>query len=280
MTSHFEQDTYLARVDRAEKPARAMYEEWLQKVWKGDTRELRRGRYFQQQRDLQTAFDSSPFLTDVRRSLPDWSMEYQQVTGVPLFTGAPPTIDLKLKPWESFLSRTWRHNVHNNGNWPNTPPDGWLTPDCWFEELWDIVRTRLVVRYLDGVQFLANRLANLGKQHTLLVELKTHAQEWGYYAMHVTVPQTFDVQTLNYEGVETRKSMVEMQLTTELQEAIGLLTHGYFETRREEEAPQDQKWQWDYRSAEFTPYYLGHLLHYLEGMIMRVRDEVPKGDDA
>lgn len=280
MTSHFQQDIYLAPARRKVKPARSMYEEWLKEAWEGDRRELRRGRYLQQQRDLRTAFDSSPFLADVRRKLPEWSTDYQRQNGVPLFTGAHPTIDLNLKSWKSFLSRTWRHNVHNNPNWPDPPPDGWLTPNRWFEGLWDIVRTRLVVRYLDGVQFLADCLAKVGKDHDLRVELKTHAQEWGYYAMHITVSQTFDVQTLNYEDVETRSSMVEIQLTTELQETIAILTHGYFETRREEEAPQDQKWQWDYRSAEFTPYYLGHLLHYLEGMIMRVRDEVTKGDDA
>lgn len=35
--------------------------------------------------------------------------------------------------------------------------------------------------------------------------------------------------------------------------------------------PLDIKWQWDYESDEFIPNYLGHILHYIEGMIMEVR---------
>lgn len=257
-------------------PSREEYESWLARVWKGDRRELRKGRYLQQQRDLQQAFEESPFLRLLRDRLLGWSHEYQVETGVPLFNGAPSGIELNLKPWESFLSRTWRTNVHNNANWPEPPSGGWLSPDGWFEGLWDVVRSRVVVRYLDGVQFLADHMSALGKEVGAEVQVWTHAQEYGYYAMHLTVRQDFEVQTLDFEEWETRHTGIELQLTTELQETIGLLTHGYFEKRREARVEPDQKWQWDYKSQEFTPYYLGHLLHYLEGMIMRVREEIKK----
>ena len=261
------------------KPSRDGYEEWLAHVWKGDRRELRQGRYLQQQRDLQEAFDRSEYLAALRERLPVWAGEYQAVHGVPMFDGAPPAIKLVPKLWSSFVSRTWRENVHNNDDWPKPPPGGWLAPDCWFEGLWDIVRTRIVVRYLDGVQFLAQRMAELGDELDIDVYVKTHAQESGYYAMHINVRQEFQVQTLNFAEQETRHSRIEIQLTTHLQETIGHLTHGFFERRREEKADPDQKWQWDYKSPEFTPYYLGHLLHYLEGMIMRVREEIKQPDD-
>lgn len=269
-----------SRRDRPEPPSRDDYEAWLSQVWKGDRRELRKGRYLQQQRDLQQAFDGSDFLIALRERLLGWSTDYQLVRGVPLFTGAPPRIELKLKPWDSFVSRTWRTNVHNNPNWPAPPAGGWLSPDCWFEGLWDVVRSRIVVRYLDGVRFLAERMSDLGKEFDVEVKVWTHAQEYGYYAMHLTVRQDFEVQTLNFADWEVRHSGIEIQLTTDLQETIGQLTHGYFEKRREEKVDPDQKWQWDYKSQEFTPYYLGHLLHYLEGMIMRVREEIrqPDGD--
>lgn len=258
------------------RPALDKYEGWLADVWKGDRRELRRGRYLQQQRDLQQAFEDSKFLKALRDRMLGWSHDYQLKTGVPLFNGAPPAIELKLKPWTSFLSRTWRTNVHNNANWPEAPAGGWLSPDCWFEGLWDVVRSRIVVRYLDGVQFLADRMSELGEEVGTEVQVWTHAQDYGYYAMHLTVRQPFEVQTLNFEEWETRYTGVEIQLTTELQETIGMLTHGYFEKRRETSVDPDQKWQWDYKSQEFTPFYLGHLLHYLEGMIMRVREEIEK----
>ncbi|SOC48674.1 hypothetical protein SAMN05660748_1379 [Blastococcus aggregatus] len=262
-----------------EKPDRSSYEEWLARVWTGDRRELRRGRYLQQQRDLQKAFEESKFFLQLSNRLRDWSLDYEDRKGVPLF-GAPPEIKLELKPWESFLSKTWRANVHNNPNWPAPPADGWLSPDCWFEGLWDVVRCRIVVRYLDGVQELADHMTSLGGEVGADVEVWTHAQDYGYYAMHVTVRQDFRVQTLNFEDEEERFSKIEIQLTTELQETIGSLTHGYFEKRREEKQDPDQKWQWNYQSPEFTPYYLGHMLHYLEGMIMRVREDIGRAPDA
>ena len=262
-----------------EKPDRSDYEQWLARVWTGDRRELRRGRYLQQQRDLQNAFEESKFFTLLENQLRAWSLDYEERKGVPMF-GAWPEVKLEQKPWESFLSRTWRTNVLDNPNWPEPPAGGWLSPDCWFEGLWDVVRTRIVVRYLDGVQFLADRMTELGAAVGAEVRVWTHAQEYGYYAMHVTVRQDFHVQTLNFEVEEERYSKIEIQLTTELQETIGSLTHGYFEKRREEQLDSDNKWQWNYQSPEFTPYYLGHMLHYLEGMIMRVREDVRRTGDV
>jgi hypothetical protein len=266
--------------DPARPPTRPEYETWLARVWKGDRRELRRGRYLQQQRDLMDAFEHSAFFCTMEKHLDGWAGEYEAETGVQLFNGTAPDIGLLLKPWESFLTKTWRINVHENPNWPEQPPDGWLSPDRWFEGMWDVVRGRMVVRYLDGVQFLADKMSELGTKLGVQVNVWTHAQEYGYYAMHLTVHQDFEVQTLNYEDLESRHSRIEIQLTTELQETIGGLTHGYFEKRREEKADPDEKWQWNYKAPEFTPYYLGHMLHYLEGMIMRVREEVrrPEGE--
>lgn len=259
------------------KPGPDDYQDWLGSVWMGDSRELRPGRYLQQQRELQTAFNGSPFMIDLRHLMPEWATRYHEETNVSLFPGEPPAIDLKLKPWESFLSRTWRQNVLWNADWPAPPPGGWWAPDCWFEKLWDIVRTRITVRYLDGVQFLVERITELGHHHGLRVEQRTHAQERGYYAMHVTVSQEFPVQSLDFEKWQKRSSSVEIQLTTELKEVIGDLTHGYFEELREDEGGPNRKWQWDYESPEFAPYYLGHILHYLEGMIMQIRDATNRG---
>ncbi len=260
-------------VDDLYQPNVNQYEQWLRVVWQGDRRELRRGRYLQQQRDLQQAFEDSSFYRGLKGKLLAWSGEYEHRTKCNLLSRGQPEIDLQLKPWESFLSRTWRENVLKNTNWPEPPPGGWYSPDCWFERVRDVVRTRLVVRYLDGVEFLATRLVQHADSVGQDSQLRTHAKEDGYYAMHVIVKQGFEVQTLNFAELEQRCSGVEIQLATELQRTIGELTHEHFQGRRETRPHADKKWQWDYRAPEFTPYYLGHLLHYIEGMIMQVREE-------
>ncbi|KKK63816.1 hypothetical protein LCGC14_2990500, partial [marine sediment metagenome] len=52
-----------------------------------------------------------------------------------------------------------------------------------------------------------------------------------------------------------------------------LLGLGCYDQRRAERPTSNVKWQWDYRSDEFAANYLGHILHYVEGMIIDVRDK-------
>jgi len=69
------------------------------------------------------------------------------------------------------------------------------------------------------------------------------------------------------------KISIELQITTQLQEVIRKLLHNYYEERRIRLKEEDLKWQWDYRSDEFATNYLGHILHYIEGMIMDIREK-------
>ena len=40
---------------------------------------------------------------------------------------------------------------------------------------------------------------------------------------------------------------------------------------------KEKIWQWNYKSDEFAANYLGHILHYVEGMIIEIRDK-KRGD--
>ena len=49
--------------------------------------------------------------------------------------------------------------------------------------------------------------------------------------------------------------------------------HKYYEEKRGKVSlAVERVWQWDYESDEFIPNYLGHRLHYVEGMIMDIRE--------
>jgi hypothetical protein len=61
---------------------------------------------------------------------------------------------------------------------------------------------------------------------------------------------------------------VEIQISTQLAEAITALTHGLYEARREGLSNYSNKsWKWNAKSPEFRSAYIGHGLHLLEGMI-------------
>jgi hypothetical protein len=174
------------------------------------------------------------------------------------------------KSWESFLLKSFRRNVLNNDNWPAPPINGWTLPDNWYVTTHDIVRTTLVVKYLDGVEFLVSELQKLAEKTGTQFSSSLEARDEGYYAAHTYGEVICPVPTAKWDVAETPVQL-EVQITTQLQEVIRRLTHENYEQRRVKDKPSAMPWQWDYAGREFDPNYLGHILHYMEGTIMKVR---------
>jgi ppGpp synthetase/RelA/SpoT-type nucleotidyltranferase len=267
-------DSGEARVEDGKPEVGAEYLDWLDRVWRGDTRELREGRFLHQQGDLRQAFAASPYWREVARRLYDWSTDYRTETDALLFQGAPAVPKLANKPWQSFLSRTWRENVHRNDNWPDPPPGGWWLPDNWFERAWDIVRTRFVVRYMDGVKTLAENLVACAEERRFKLDahVDAEAKADGYYAYHVLVRQPFAVPALDYGGNQERTSYIEIQVMTELAEVVSQLTHPLYETRREAQ-PAEMPALWKEDSDEHEIIALGQQSAKLERDVLRIRKQ-------
>ncbi len=144
-------------------------------------------------------------------------------------------------------------------------------PKEWFTEIKDLVRTKIIVRYLDGVEFLVNKIQSLATNHKFNFSVDFEAREVGYYAAHITL--TNDFRILGIDGAEHKILFsIEIQISTELQEAVKELTHKIYENVRD--LPKNlngKKWQWDNQSLEFKSYYLGHILHYVDGMLLEAR---------
>lgn len=218
------------------------------------------------QRDMQ----ESAFWTDIARRLPEYDEEYYISTGYRLLAGPIP--ELQIKSYKSFLLKTFRKNVLENTGWPESPQGGWYLPDNWYSRINDLIRTIIVVKYLDGVEFLAGRLRALCEEHQLVCRVDFEARESGYYAAHLYVQREFEVPQFDW-NTQAIPMWTEIQLTTQLQETILKLTHRFYEERRQLAQPANEKWQWNYRSDEFAANYLGHILHYVEGMIIEIRDK-------
>lgn len=191
--------------------------------------------------------------------------------------------DLDTKSADSFFSKTYRINVLNNRFWPRHPPrwqgkEQWILPDNWLTEINDIVRTCFVVKYFDGVKYLAAKIKELATKHGLEMETSFEAREEGYYAAHLYVNFEAEVVGLDWrtKKITTR---VELQITTQLQDVIRRMLHQHYEERRMS-FPENKKdeWKWNQKSNEFATNYLGHILHYLEGMIVEIRDR-PKEEN-
>jgi hypothetical protein len=247
----------------------AAYKDWLRTEHGVEVDERAATYYESVALKLREDFERSEFWQRLLVELAEFDAEYQVRTSyVLLMTKDRPRV--LEKSFDSFFLKTFRRNVRDNLGWPNPPKGGWLLPDNWYERVNDIVRTSLVVKYLDGVEFLAEKVVSLASECGLRCTSALEARMEGYYAAHISVRGETVVPKLNWETT-TLRTMNEIQVTTQLQDVIRRLLHRYYDDRRS--APRSQeKWQWEYESDEFLANYLGHILHYVEGMIMEVRE--------
>ena len=250
------------------------YFEWLAKYRNLVITDKMRDHYERIVPKMEYQFKNSPFWTQWLGSLREFNAEYKKDKGYPLLYSLDTPPELKTKPWESFLDKTYRKNVIANPNWPNRPLNGWILPHNWYTQINDIIRTSIVVKYLDGADFLIKKTNQLCKAHNKEdIRCDFEAKQEGYYAVHMYIIEEFEIQSIDWD-TEKIKTTVEIQITTQIQEVIRDLLRKYYEDKRSKILPTSELiWQWNYKSPEFTTYYLGHILHYIEGMIMTAREK-------
>lgn len=213
-------------------------------------------------------------------NLKEYNEEYRLINkGYKLLLESPESIELIIKSFDSLLDKSFRKNILINKNFENPPTEGWILPDNWFSRINDIFRTIIVVKYLDGVEFIVEKLKYYFKQECgKRCKSYFEAREEGYYAAHFYFENEFEVPSIDL-GTESIEISIEIQITTQLQELIRILLHKYYEEKRLKTPEEIRKWQWDYKSNEFATNYLGHILHYIEGMIMDIREKISKEEE-
>lgn len=225
---------------------------------------------------IKDKFKNSDFWIELGKQLNDFQYDYKQKNKrFNLFMKNPKLPELKTKDYDNFYLKTFRKNILENKNPFKEPDNGWILPDNWFYEIKDIVRTCFVVKYLDGVEYLASQINSLCNEFNINCIISYEAKEEGYYAAHLSILQEYDVIDIDWK-TKRIEVWTEIQVTTQLQEIIRKLLHKYYEENREKLKKDDEKWQWNYKSHEFATNYLGHILHYVEGMIMEIRDSEGK----
>ncbi|WP_316174555.1 hypothetical protein [Bradyrhizobium sp. SZCCHNRI1073] len=177
------------------------------------------------------------------------------------------------KPFKSVVDKIYRSNVLYNRQYPLPPKTGLLEPPRLYEQIEDLIRTRLVCKYMDGPRFVCDALKQLCEKGGISNKVREHSNEAGYYAWHFYV--SIPVELMLEGTVVQRNVWVEIQITTQLAEVITALTHELYETRRSAGlVPKSTDWKWEAASKEFRSAYLGHGLHLLEGIIQNLKDDV------
>ena len=246
------------------------YPEWLATAQRVSV-EAHESHYQTVCRDLLEGFSKSPFWIKAVAGLKEVDARYQIEKKYPLISAAAP--DLVIKPWSSFLHKTYRRNVLTNENFPNAPVGGWILPDNWFERIHDIIRTTIEVKYLDGVAIVLRSLKEWAEQERCFESEKLEARVSGYYGAHFECGFVARVPSVTWKPYDQRIT-VEVQVSTSIKEVIKKLLHTFYEDDREKgKQPSIEDISWNYSSPQFNAAYLGHILHYVEGMIIEVRNQ-------
>lgn len=257
------------------KPKKEEYEKWLKDERGIEITNRTKSYYLQVAHTIKGAFEESILWKQLISNYMQYNEQFLVDShGYHLWSNASERVELKMKSFDSFLLKTYRKNIIDNQKWPEPPKGGWILPNNWFSKINDIVRTCFVVKYLDGVEFVTKHFQLLCKECNFKSKVDYEAKEEGYYAAHMYVTNKYEIPK-DVFGTEFVNVSIELQVTTQLQEVIRKLLHKYYEEkRRKEKLKGNVKWQWKYKSDEFATNYLGHILHYVEGMIMERREKI------
>jgi ppGpp synthetase/RelA/SpoT-type nucleotidyltranferase len=183
----------------------------------------------------------------------------------------PSALQVFAKPFNSVVEKAYRLNYLQNRDFPEPPEGVWIDSTNWYTRLRDIIRTTVVVKYLDGVTAVSELVRTACAAGAAMSDVSMEARDEGYYAMHnvLCVPLSMP-SDVGWEVVSV-DIPVEIQVATQVQDVIRRLTHTFYEERRSRSLDPEKKWQWNWESPEFVPNYLGHILHYVDGAIMDVR---------
>ncbi len=185
--------------------------------------------------------------------------------------------EVVVKPFKSAVEKSFRRNYLHNRDWPEPPAGGWILPTEWYTRLRDVIRTTIVVKYLDGVKAVSSLVGQVCLGGASVSDVSQEARDEGYYAMHNVVCVPLPMPTDVPWEVRQVDIPVEVQVITQVQDVIRRLTHVFYEERRMRVLDPEKKWQWEWESPEFVPNYLGHILHYVDGAIMDVRRKQKAG---
>lgn len=176
--------------------------------------------------------------------------------------------NLVQKTFESTVNKSYRINT-NKGKVDLI--DNPILPSEWPSRINDLVRSTVVCRYIDGLEYVSSRLSRRLETRGWKCTYEPVTIDRGYYAYHLyfEIPITY----LDFRSQEEIRCNVkiEVQVTTQFQEVLYDLTHKNYENLRVAKIVRPEDWQWKFGDPLFKAAYISHALHLLEANILELR---------
>lgn len=225
-------------------------------------------------------FEQSKFLNKLNDNLKLYNEEFISKYNFELFEKTDNVKFLK-KPYNSMIEKCFKRDILEKDvlkifferNFDELEKYIEHTPLNCYSKFKDIIRTRITTKYMDGALFFLDKLKKLVDEFELKSDEDYKAQDDGYYALHLNVNYTFEIPDFKRNTMKC-DSQVEIQINTSIQNLLIGLTHKYYATSRHRLVEPDIEWQWKSDCDEFTPYYLGHITHFIEGAMVNIRNKV------
>lgn len=253
------------------KPSNKGYAKWLRDNHSVIINPGEKKYYESVSKKIRFDFEQSSFWKEFIENFNVYEMEYNSETDgydLGIINFKP---ELLIKDFDSVLLKSYRKNIKYNKKWPDSPENGWILPDKFYSKINDIIRTTLIVRYLDGIDFMISKIGELSDVYGIKFKKYHVARTEGYYAVHIYITDEYEVPERMGYKTNTIEVEIEIQITTQLKDVIRKILFDYYKDRRINIKELNMDWAWDYEGEEFSANYLGHILHYLEGMIMDLR---------
>lgn len=196
---------------------------------------------------------------------------------------------LTLKTWESLVDKLLRVNTEENSLFAQGQPpfirtnielargvgeptlQRWITPEIAHEVADDLIRTKFVVPFADGVVDVSDRILQAINECGLPRFTKFHAKDSGYHARHhyVLLPAP------GHSGGDAVVAL-EIKVLTKMQDTLGELTHLLYERQRTGALPAESKSRlaWLFDKPDFLASYIGHAGHFIEASMVGLKDSV------
>jgi hypothetical protein len=203
-----------------------------------------------------------PFWSEISRRLDQWRTEYTGQTGADLL----PTVGLPRfvgKPELSIRDKLFRRYGRSLEDCRRAMQDtGPPIP-----RLGDLVRTRIPCRYIDGVEFLADKIQSVAAEKGIRCSRRREGRISGYFAQHVVVYQ----EVIFRFGGHNELGLVgsEIQIASEMATRMWDASHSLYELERGDENPE--AWQWKPEDPRFISSQLGHVIHLADGLLVQLR---------
>ena len=217
--------------------------------------------------------DVSPFWKAVIDRQPAWSNEFTQQTAGGLLMSAELPKFLG-KGEERIRSKSFDCARDRDSH---TPRKIWPVGGPPVPMLNDLVRTRVVCQFVDGVEFLSEKLdllaTELGIPHSRFREGRLE----GYFAQHFYFDQNVFFRFNRTVNPTTIKC--EVQVATGLATTIQAQVHTVYSKWRGQREKRDD-WQWNPKDPRYIARQLGHMMHLADGLLVQLRDAaIPKHDE-